>query len=147
MAGIDLTALIAASRVLLLDFDGPVCGLFAGHPAAGIATALRRLLVERGVPVVPDESDPMEVLRYAATLGRPALTREVEDALCAAELVAARSAEPTPYARELLVAAHRTGRRSSPTTPPPPAVPISPVRSWSVSCIRSSAGRTPIPRA
>ncbi|MDQ0367983.1 HAD superfamily hydrolase (TIGR01509 family) [Catenuloplanes indicus] len=55
----------------------------------------------------------MEVLRYAAALGRPALTRMVEDALCAAELRAAGGAVPTPFARELIMAAHRTGRRTA----------------------------------
>lgn len=113
MGVIDLTALLAGSRVLLLDFDGPVCDLFAGHPAPGIAAGLRRLLVERGVPDADGERDPMEVLRHTATLGRPGLTGTIEDALCAAELVAARSATPTPYARELIVAAHRSGRRTA----------------------------------
>lgn len=108
-----LAALLAEARVLLLDFDGPVCSVFAGLPAATIAKQLRGLLWRHGI-ALPDhlmeQDDPHEILRYTGTLGRDELTRAVEDALTAAEITAARLARPTPYAREVIVAAHETGR-------------------------------------
>jgi HAD superfamily hydrolase (TIGR01549 family) len=52
----------------------------------------------------------LEVLRWAGTLGEPDAIRAVEDALCAAEIHAVRSAAPTAYAREVIVAARRVGK-------------------------------------
>jgi beta-phosphoglucomutase-like phosphatase (HAD superfamily) len=60
---------------------------------------------------VAKETDPLQVLRWAATLGSESLTRAVEDRLRAAELKAAPSATPTPYAYEVLIAAREKGRR------------------------------------
>jgi hypothetical protein len=57
-------------RYLLVDFDGPVCSIFAGFPAPDVARSLREYL--RGD--VPDGwmahvDDPHEVLRATAELG------------------------------------------------------------------------------
>ncbi|WFE57321.1 HAD family hydrolase [Micromonospora sp. WMMD712] len=109
-----LASLVGRARVLLLDFDGPVCAVFARHPASAVADELRRLLAGRGVPLPPGirhEPDPLAVLRFTATLGRPAVVRLVDEALTRAEVTAARTAAPTPYGREAIVAAHRAGRR------------------------------------
>jgi HAD superfamily hydrolase (TIGR01509 family) len=109
-----LSQLVDRARCILLDFDGPICSVFAGHPAPMVAAELRRVLVDQGVTIaapILTEDDPLEVLRYSATLGRPDIVRRIDDALRAAELIAIRSAEPTPYAREVIVAAHQTGRR------------------------------------
>jgi HAD superfamily hydrolase (TIGR01509 family) len=108
-----LAGLLAEARVLLLDFDGPVCSVFAGLPAARIAKQLRGLLWRHGVALpdhVMEQDDPHEILRYTGSLGRPELTRIVDDALTAAEVEAARVARPTPYAREVIVAARAAGR-------------------------------------
>lgn len=87
--------------------------MFAHHAAPAIATDLCLTLVERGVRL-PErllvESDPLEVLRYTATTGRPELIRLIDDALRIAELTAVQGAEPTPYAREVILGAHRTSR-------------------------------------
>lgn len=110
----DLAAVVARARYILLDFDGPVCSVFANHAASGVAADLRRVLVDEGVGIpeaLLTETDPLEVVRYTATVRRPGLTRRIEEALTAAELTAIGSAEPTPYAREVIVAAHRAGRR------------------------------------
>lgn len=116
MTAVDLAALVVNARVLLLDFDGPICAVFAGYSAATAAAELRQVLVDQGV-TVPEtmltEADPLEIIRFTATLGRPALTHHVDDALRAAEVAAVRSATPTAYALEVIVAAHRTGRRIS----------------------------------
>ncbi|MFG2043366.1 HAD family hydrolase [Dactylosporangium sp. NPDC048998] len=109
----DLTELLDRSRAILLDFDGPVCSIFGGHPAPLVAAELLNLLDVRGVDLagdIRDETDPMEVLRWSATLGKPELTREVEDGLCRAELLATQSAIPDPYGREVIVAARGAGR-------------------------------------
>ncbi|GAA3298253.1 HAD family phosphatase [Dactylosporangium vinaceum] len=109
----DLRTLLARSRAILLDFDGPVCSIFGGHPAPLVAAELLNLLEARDVDLTDDirsETDPMEVLRWSATLGQPELLREVEDALCRAELLAAESAIPEPYGREVIVAARESGR-------------------------------------
>ena len=109
----ELAAVIGRARFLLLDFDGPVCKVFANHPAPQVAAMLRRLLVEQGVTLPPamlDESDPLAILRWSATLNQPVIVRRVDDALRAAEVDAVTGAEPTPYAREVIVAA-RCARR------------------------------------
>ncbi|MEV6527732.1 HAD family phosphatase [Longispora sp. NPDC051575] len=107
-----LAALLAGHGPLLLDFDGPVCSIFAGYPAPKVAEALRQVLRSERLDLgeIEDEPDPLEVLRWTDRQGHSRLTRAVEDALCAAELVAARSAEPTPYGREVIVAARQAGR-------------------------------------
>jgi hypothetical protein len=44
----NLQELITRARCVLLDFDGPVCRLFAGHSATRVTRALVALLAERG---------------------------------------------------------------------------------------------------
>lgn len=108
----DLDRLMADVDAILLDFDGPVCGIFAGHPAPGIAADLIGVLRQLGVDVPPSvatERDPLEVLRWTDKAADPSATRAVEDALCQAERHAADSAAPTPYGREVIVAARQAG--------------------------------------
>ena len=38
-----LGAIIARTRYLLLDFDGPICSIYAGLPAPTVADKLRQL--------------------------------------------------------------------------------------------------------
>ncbi|MGC4852269.1 HAD family hydrolase [Micromonospora sp. DT4] len=114
MSPTALTEIIGRARVVLLDFDGPVCRVFAQHSASTVAHELRRLLVDQAVTLPPDilaDRDPLAVLRFTATLGRPAVVRLVDEALSREEVTAARTAEPTPYGREVIVAAQQTGRR------------------------------------
>ncbi|MEU4676516.1 HAD family phosphatase [Micromonospora sp. NPDC023737] len=109
----DLRRLLGEVGAVLLDFDGPVCSIFAGYPAPQIATELVDVLWRQGVDVPPDVasgSDPLEVLRWTGSTEDPEATRAVEDALCAAERRAATTAEPTPYGREVIVAARQAGR-------------------------------------
>jgi HAD superfamily hydrolase (TIGR01509 family) len=110
---VELGSIIGRTRDLLLDFDGPICGIFAGLPAPTVAGRLRGLLGSDGKPLpeaVVAEDDPIEVLRYAARVGLDAGAR-VEAALRDAELAATESALPTPHAREVILACHRTRRR------------------------------------
>jgi HAD superfamily hydrolase (TIGR01662 family) len=106
------SALVSA-RAILLDFDGPVCAVFAGYPAFQVAAHLRDLLRIRRVPTdaIEREPDPLEVLRWTATHGRPSLTAEIDSALRDAEVKAVQLAEPTNGAAELITRAHSSGRQ------------------------------------
>lgn len=108
----DLGRLVGEVGALLLDFDGPVCSIFAGFPASQVAAELVDVLRRRGVDVPPDlasEPDPLEVLRRTGATSDQGVTQAVEDALCAAERRAVETAEPTPYGREVIVAARQAG--------------------------------------
>jgi len=92
--------IIASATGVLLDFDGPVCSIFANLSASSVAEDLRLVLITDGIDIdaeIANELDPMEVLRYAARLS-PDVLAHVDDALRAAELEAATTAEPTPSA-------------------------------------------------
>lgn len=105
---------LAETGPILLDFDGPVCAVFATLPAHTVAEQLRHVLRTHHVEIphhVQATSDPLDVLRFTATLGTPELTAHVDDQMRAAELVAVDGATPTPYAREVIVAAHTAGRQ------------------------------------
>ncbi|MEV6816125.1 HAD family phosphatase [Micromonospora sp. NPDC051296] len=106
----DLEQLCRDARALLLDFDGPVCSIFANYPAPQVATELLDLLASQGAAIMDDlseEADPLEVLRRTGSLTNQELTRVVEEALIAAEVRAASTAEPTAYGREVIVAARQ----------------------------------------
>ncbi len=98
---------------ILLDFDGPVCAVFATLADSTVAAELRRVIEEHNVEIpahIRASDDPLEVLRFTATTETPSLVVRVENALCRAELTAVDGATPTPYAREVIVAAHEAGR-------------------------------------
>lgn len=109
----DLVELLSAKTTILLDFDGPVCSIFANHPAPGVAAKLIATLADAGVAIaseLEDERDPLEVLKWTATLGRQQLVREVESVLCAEEAEAAQTSAPTPFGREFIAGAHEAGK-------------------------------------
>lgn len=113
MSGKAILGRLLKSGPLLLDFDGPVCGIFSGYPAPQIASELVELIGAETVAVplsLRKERDPLEVLRWAGRSRKGVeLVRAIEDALCAAELQAVKTAEPTPCGREVIVAAHQAG--------------------------------------
>lgn len=107
-----LADVMSQSRYLLFDFDGPICGIFAGLPAHVIAGHLRDLVAARGVAIAPEvaaSGDPFDVLRYAATID-PDLTQTVADELRTMELRAVDVAATTPHTRQVIEAAHQAGR-------------------------------------
>ncbi|GIG64013.1 HAD family hydrolase [Phytomonospora endophytica] len=109
-----LTSLFAGSGPILLDFDGPVCAVFARRPAPGVAARLVAGLAAAGKTVpapVVSTGDPLAVLRWAGTLGEPRVTETVDDALTAEERAAVAVAEPTPGAAGFIAAAWEAGRR------------------------------------
>ena len=98
---------------LLIDFDGPVCSLFAGTPTAPIATRLRTILTRAGVALpraIRDTGNWFEIFVFAAVTG-PALARQVESELAALEAAAAHTAAPTPDLTDVLSACHESGRQ------------------------------------
>lgn len=99
--------LFRAAKCILLDFDGPVCDLFHGHPAPRVAAELRGW-IKRNVPgevsvAEGAEDDPLALLRATAEQNPDRdLVREMEQRLTELEVLAARTARPTEGA-DLLI--------------------------------------------
>jgi phosphoglycolate phosphatase-like HAD superfamily hydrolase len=117
-----LRDLIAKARVVLWDFDGPVCGLFARHKAERVATELVEWLAGRGLrDLLTQEErktlDPQIVLR-AVDRRHPNsdLVIDLEERLTNEELKATSTAMPTPYADPLIRTWTAVGSRLAITT-------------------------------
>jgi hypothetical protein len=103
-----LRRLVSRAEVVLWDFDGPICRLFAGHPAPGVAAGLVDWLEARGLRGLLTEAerhtaDPHAVLRAVdrAGLGR-GVAAELEERLTQEELRATATAMPTAWADPLI---------------------------------------------
>ncbi|WP_369170341.1 HAD family hydrolase [Streptomyces sp. R28] len=112
-----LRELTTHARVVLWDFDGPICRLFAGHPAQEVAAGLLDWLEGRGLhgllPVGERQTeDPHEVLRDVDRRHPDSdLVTELEERLTQEELLAVRSAMPTAYADPLIRTLTAVGSR------------------------------------
>lgn len=109
-----LLDVVSRTRNLLLDFDGPVCSIFADYTAPTIAAELRELLRRRSAELTPEieaSDDPIHVLRLTSAYHDADLAAQVADALREAEVTAAATAEPTPSVGGVIHTALRTGRR------------------------------------
>jgi HAD superfamily hydrolase (TIGR01509 family) len=108
----SLRSLFEQTDALLLDFDGPVCALFAGYSAQDIANEIRSLLDGHG-DRLPEQlkrgPDPLQLVRWTAE-NAPRLLPTVERALTRAECRAAESAVPTPHADDLIRVTAGSGR-------------------------------------
>lgn len=78
------------TKTLLLDFDGPICGLFKGDVSS--EDAARRLALDVG-DLVPGTIDPFDILAEAIAAGRGS---EASKSLATIEVEAAESAPATP---------------------------------------------------
>ncbi|WP_234436928.1 HAD family hydrolase [Streptomyces maremycinicus] len=103
-----LRELFARARVVLWDFDGPICRLFAGHSAERVADGLVEWLEGRGLRglLTADERrspDPHVVL-HAVDRRHPGsdLVAELEERLTQEELKATATAMPTAWADPLI---------------------------------------------
>ncbi|WP_399028699.1 HAD family hydrolase [Streptomyces sp. 15-116A] len=123
-----LQNLIASARVVLWDFDGPICRLFARHSAERVARELVEWLEGRGLHGLLTEKereslDPHVVLR-AVDRRHPGsdLVAELEERLTKEELRAAGSAMPTAWADPLIRTWTAVGSRLAITTNNSPRV-------------------------
>ena len=87
--------LIANSEALLLDFDGPVCDVYAGSDSARIARKVRAMF---GFEIETD--DPLDLILHAVEIGGP--VDEVHQVLTGTEIEAVHTATETPGIRELI---------------------------------------------
>ncbi|MFF4294821.1 HAD family hydrolase [Streptomyces vinaceus] len=114
MGSDTLAAVLGATRAVLFDFDGPVCDVFAGHPAPGVALHLAETLAAYDADLgnkAYGTDDPMEILRLSPQGGESAL-RAIEEELTKAEVTAVRLAgPPIPGAVAALEAARASGRK------------------------------------
>ncbi|WP_460401104.1 HAD family hydrolase [Actinophytocola sediminis] len=108
MSGIDdpdaVRRILGTVEALLLDFDGPICSVFAGFPAPAVADQLRDVLMQGGHHIPDDvhsSTDPFDVLFYAAKLGHDEV-RFLEATFRAHEVEAVQTAEPTARAHEFM---------------------------------------------
>lgn len=145
MTGNDLGAVLRAAQAVLFDFDGPICSLFAGKPASGVAAALQSLLPTNGGawPSNLDAGDPLDVLRRAAQLG-PDVAVRVERALRDAEVDAATVAEPTAGGHDSLRACVASGRLCAVVTNNSPEAATAYLARYSLLPVAASVqGRAP----
>jgi HAD superfamily hydrolase (TIGR01549 family) len=107
-----LPLVLGRARYVLLDFDGPVCDVFAGLPARDIAERLRELVMPHLTPTpadVVETDDPLHVLRRVGELA-PSFGPAAHEALTVWEVEAVKSAEPTKGSVKLIRACRATGR-------------------------------------
>lgn len=107
-----LAELLSPVRHILLDFDGPICSLFAGLPAPDVSSRMRSALASLSGELLPQwesEGDPLALLRRIAD-DEPKLVPDADDVLGRLELEAVRVAKPTPHSEFVLKACAATGR-------------------------------------
>jgi phosphoglycolate phosphatase len=107
-----LLDILTPTRYLLLDFDGPICDIYAGLPAATVAGHLREFLSEGGTEVPAElaaSDDPLEVFAYAATVD-PELAKRVEAEMTKLEEAATTTARPAGYVHDVVMACRESGR-------------------------------------
>ncbi len=111
----SLTDVLRPVKHVLLDFDGPVCSVFAGLPAPEVAQRLREGLLATGEQAPPggeDEVDPLALLRLISD-ARPDLTGIADSMLAALESEAVRAGRPTPGGESVLLACAHSSRTVS----------------------------------
>ncbi|WP_031163588.1 HAD family hydrolase [Streptosporangium roseum] len=104
--------MMRSARYVLLDFDGPICDVFAGLPAPEVADRLRMMLRAAGADLpqsVQEQDDPMEIFRFSAELGGD-LNHATLNALTGLEVEAAATACMTPGAADLIRRSKEVGK-------------------------------------
>ena len=105
----SLGAVISRTRYLLLDFDGPICSIFAGLPAETVAARLRKLFPGELPEEIANTPDPIKVFYYSATVSDEMAAR-VEAEMADLEVAAVPTADPTPYVHQVIASARESGR-------------------------------------
>jgi HAD superfamily hydrolase (TIGR01509 family) len=96
--------LVARARVVLFDFDGPICSVFAGYPPVRAVSATLRALEAAGFDIRPEWlrlEDPHQLLVAVATQ-LPEAVDIAEYALTRAEVHAVDSAKVTSGVADLI---------------------------------------------
>ncbi len=109
---LSLADVLRPVKHVFLDFDGPVCSVFAGLPAPEVAQRLRAYLLAAGgqVPTGGDtEADPLALLRLVADT-RPDLVPTTDLALAQLEEEAVSLGEPNIGGASVMHACTETGR-------------------------------------
>ncbi|RII13866.1 Phosphoglycolate phosphatase [Streptomyces sp. YIM 130001] len=112
-----LRNLVGGAESVLFDFDGPLCRLFAGHPAEDVADGLLDWLDDRAQTAFLTGAerrggDPHAILTAAGrAFPDSALVASLENRLSDEEALAAKSAAPTPYVDRLVREWHAAGVR------------------------------------
>lgn len=99
--------LFASADAVLLDFDGPMCSVFAGIEARLASQRATEALRYEDYEIPPrwtDARDPHELLRDIAELLTPNAVVTADEAISAVEAEAVLSATMTPGLHEVLVA-------------------------------------------
>ena len=102
----SLTGLLAGTRGVLLDFDGPVCPLLEDGRNAALADQLRQTIRSELPSRLASTDDPLAILTFAYERGSATV---VEDALIAGEVAAAGVARATPGGHDTIAACHENG--------------------------------------
>ncbi|MEV4093222.1 HAD family hydrolase [Streptosporangium saharense] len=108
----DLAEVLRPVKHVLIDFDGPICSVFAGLPAPEVAQRLRAALLstgERPSTSWESETDPLALLRRIS-IERPDLVGIADAALTRLEEEAVQLAQPTPGGEAVLRACVESGR-------------------------------------
>jgi phosphoglycolate phosphatase len=105
----SLGAVIARTCYLLLDFDGPICSIYAGLTDATVAAQLRKLIPGELPEEIASTPDPIEVFTYSATVSDE-LAARVEAEMADLEVAAVPTADPTPYVHQVIASARESGR-------------------------------------
>lgn len=101
--------LLAERDHVLLDFDGPVCGIFGGPVNDhDVADRLKQLLGDVLPADIANTHDPFDVLGYSASCG-PATAKVVDTQLSRLEGEAVVSAPEAPGAADALRSLHGAG--------------------------------------
>jgi HAD superfamily hydrolase (TIGR01509 family) len=112
-AGQSLGDTLDQARCLLIDFDGPICDIYAGVTDAAVAARLRKIITGQGITAMPaaitSSGDPIAVFDYAATIS-PELGALVEAEMTDQEVAAVATARPVPYVHEVVTSARAAGR-------------------------------------
>lgn len=105
------TGLPRPAHALLLDFDGPICRLFAEYKAGDAAHDLRTFLCREAGISVPEEKrgpNPLALFQWTART-HPRIADAMERRLIEAEVKAATSAHPTAGAADVMKSATDRG--------------------------------------
>ncbi len=107
-----LDDILTQARHLLIDFDGPICSLFAGTPTAPIADRLREAITQQGAhlpPSIEGTGNWFEIITFAASVSAD-LAARIESELTELECAAVATAAPTPHINDVISACRNSAR-------------------------------------